>query len=184
MTSCRFTGGYVLHYVLARSCSFWTSPQVSLLSPVLLNMWWNLIACLFVLKKYVQFWNLILNISLETKNWGVKIQIHRNIRTTFLWWQNQDGFVMCAYYVYTKKPTMSFHGNKPGPLPFRDACWLSKCWCSAPCTHVSHYLSFSCLHFLRQKLRISVAGVGGWGPARVGIVFSFSPNWREQFFWP
>lgn len=45
-----------------------------------------------------------------------------------------------------------------------------------PLVHVSHYLSFSCLHFLRQKLRISVAGVGGWGPARLGIVFSFSSN--------
>lgn len=77
-----------------------------------------------------------------------------HIVTTFLWGPNQHHFVIYVYCVCTENHV----------LP------LKQTWTSAH-EHSFHYSSFSCLHFLRQKQRISVAEVGGLGPARMGIVF-------------
>lgn len=67
--------------------------------------------------------------------------------------------------------------------PFPDACWSSKR--RRPTPRLSLFVFFPVSIFLRQKLRISMAGVGGWGQQDWGSFFhsplidvnsSFDPN--------
>lgn len=108
---------------------------------------------------------------------GVKVHINMYMRRHMFGGGDQHLCVMYAYHVCTKK---AIHA-----LPLKQT-WTSallKMHAANPNAGAPPLVPMSpiiCLFhvsiFLRQKPGISVAGVGGWGPARVGIVFSFLPN--------